>query len=143
MNRDPSVVSFTKVGAEVVAGVLGGFVDTLSWRSLVRIGKFLIVQRVTDGPIIWQFSLFGLFPLVVIMTNSTLLSVRKKHQPVPVPHYASAQHYAQPHGGYLPQQPGFPPQQAQFNWPPPSMGLGPTAPAEKSAEQKKSWFGSS
>lgn len=35
MNRDPSVVSFTKVGAEVVAGVVGGFVDALSWRSLV------------------------------------------------------------------------------------------------------------
>jgi hypothetical protein len=35
MNRDPSIVSFTKVSAEVVAGVLGGFVDTLSWRSLV------------------------------------------------------------------------------------------------------------
>jgi hypothetical protein len=37
MDRDPSVVSFTKVGAEVVAGVVGGFVDALSWRSLVSL----------------------------------------------------------------------------------------------------------
>lgn len=41
MNRDPSVVSFTRVGAEVIAGVVGGFVDTLSWRSLVRLSQMV------------------------------------------------------------------------------------------------------
>ncbi|KAH8080784.1 Di-sulfide bridge nucleocytoplasmic transport domain-containing protein [Filobasidium floriforme] len=114
MNRDPSVVSFTKVGAEVVAGVVGGFVDALSWRSLM--------------------ALFGLFPLMIILTNSTLLNVRKKHQPpagsgYPHPH----QHHPQQTGpsGYAPigqaQQlhPGYVPQQAQFHWPPPVMGPAP------------------
>lgn len=61
-------------------------------------------------------ALFGLFPLMIILTNSTLLNVRKKHQPVVGPVY-------HPHPQYAPVHPGYPPQQAHFNWPPPPMGL--------------------
>lgn len=50
MNRDPSIVSFTKVSAEVVAGVLGGFVDTLSWRSLVSPRLHTTFSRVAVFP---------------------------------------------------------------------------------------------
>lgn len=36
MNRDPTVVGHAKVGAEMFAGVISGFVDELSWKTIVR-----------------------------------------------------------------------------------------------------------
>lgn len=35
MNRDPTVVGHAKVGAEMFAGVISGFVDELSWKTIV------------------------------------------------------------------------------------------------------------
>jgi hypothetical protein len=36
MNRDPTVVGRAKVGAELIAEVVNGFVEPISWKTLVR-----------------------------------------------------------------------------------------------------------
>ena len=35
MNRDPSTVGRAKVGAELIAEVVNGFVEPISWKTLV------------------------------------------------------------------------------------------------------------
>ena len=35
MNRDPTVVGRAKVGAELIAEVINGFVEPISWKTLV------------------------------------------------------------------------------------------------------------
>jgi hypothetical protein len=39
MNRDPTVVGRAKVGAELIAEVINGFVEPISWKTLVRIPR--------------------------------------------------------------------------------------------------------
>jgi hypothetical protein len=36
MNRDPTKVGRAKVGAELIAEVVNGFVEPISWKTLVR-----------------------------------------------------------------------------------------------------------
>jgi hypothetical protein len=36
MNRDPSTVGRARVGAELIAEVVNGFVEPISWKTLVR-----------------------------------------------------------------------------------------------------------
>lgn len=36
MNRDPTVVGRAKVGAELIAEVVNGFVEPITWKTLVR-----------------------------------------------------------------------------------------------------------
>jgi hypothetical protein len=36
MNRDPTMVGRAKVGAELIAEVINGFVEPISWKTLVR-----------------------------------------------------------------------------------------------------------
>lgn len=36
MNRDPVAVGRAKVGAELIAEVINGFVEPISWKTLVR-----------------------------------------------------------------------------------------------------------
>lgn len=36
MNRDPKIVGRAKVGAEMLAEVINGFVEPISWKTLVR-----------------------------------------------------------------------------------------------------------
>ena len=36
MNRDPTVVGRAKVGAELIAEVINGFVEPISWKTLVK-----------------------------------------------------------------------------------------------------------
>jgi hypothetical protein len=36
MNRDPTIVGRAKVGAEMIAEVINGFVEPISWKTLVR-----------------------------------------------------------------------------------------------------------
>ncbi|KAF8168350.1 Di-sulfide bridge nucleocytoplasmic transport domain-containing protein [Crassisporium funariophilum] len=63
MNRDPSVVGRAKVGAELIAEVVNGFVEPISWKTLI-------------------FTLTSLAFLTVFI--NTLLSLyRAKHQPIP------------------------------------------------------------
>ncbi|CAA7264680.1 unnamed protein product [Cyclocybe aegerita] len=62
MNRDPSVVGRAKVGAELIAEVINGFVEPISWKTLI-------------------FTLTSLAFLTVFI--NTLLSLyRSKHQPI-------------------------------------------------------------
>jgi hypothetical protein len=35
MNRDPTLVGRAKVGAELIAEVINGFVEPISWKTLV------------------------------------------------------------------------------------------------------------
>ena len=37
MNRDPALVGRAKVGAELIAEVVNGFVEPISWKTLVRL----------------------------------------------------------------------------------------------------------
>jgi hypothetical protein len=37
MNRDPAIVGRAKVGAELIAEVVNGFVEPISWKTLVRL----------------------------------------------------------------------------------------------------------
>jgi len=37
MNRDPAAVGRAQVGAETFAGVVNGFVDPISWKTMVRL----------------------------------------------------------------------------------------------------------
>lgn len=37
MNRDPTKVGRAKVGAELIAEVVNGFVEPISWKTLVRL----------------------------------------------------------------------------------------------------------
>lgn len=44
MNRDPSIVGRAKVGAELIAEVVNGFVEPISWKTLVSaVLPFLLV----------------------------------------------------------------------------------------------------
>lgn len=36
MNRDPTIVGRAKVGAEMIGEVVNGFVEPISWKTLVR-----------------------------------------------------------------------------------------------------------
>lgn len=40
MNRDPLAVGRAQVGAETFAGVVNGFVDPISWKTMVRQRSF-------------------------------------------------------------------------------------------------------
>lgn len=39
MNRDPTIVGRAKVGAEMIAEVVNGFVEPISWKALVSISS--------------------------------------------------------------------------------------------------------
>jgi len=62
MNRDPSTVGRAKVGAELIAEVVNGFVEPISWKTLI-------------------FTLTSLAFLTVFI-NSLLSLYRAKHQPI-------------------------------------------------------------
>jgi len=62
MNRDPSTVGRAKVGAELIAEVVNGFVEPISWKTLI-------------------FTLTSLVFLTVFI-NSLLSLYRAKHQPI-------------------------------------------------------------
>ncbi|KAF8807174.1 hypothetical protein BYT27DRAFT_7189257 [Phlegmacium glaucopus] len=62
MNRDPSTVGRAKVGAELIAEVVNGFVEPISWKTLI-------------------FTLTSLSFLTVFI-NSLLSLYRAKHQPI-------------------------------------------------------------
>jgi len=60
MNRDPAVVGRAKVSAELVAEVVNGFVEPISWKTLVSIkglDTFLIIVTVLrfSPSVLWHF----------------------------------------------------------------------------------------
>ncbi|KAJ8520361.1 hypothetical protein ONZ45_g2814 [Pleurotus djamor] len=88
MNRDPSIVGRAKVGAELIAEVVNGFVEPISWKTLI-------------------FTLTSMSFLTVFI--NTLFSIyRSRHQPGPSapplhPSYSIGPPTQFPHyGAYLP-----------------------------------------
>jgi len=68
MNRDPTIVGRAKVGAEMIAEVVNGFVEPISWKTLA-------------------FTLTSLAFLTVFI-NALLSLYRSRHHPVPpAPHH--------------------------------------------------------
>lgn len=80
MNRDPAIVGRAKVGAELIAEVVNGFVEPISWKALA-------------------FTLTSLSFLTVFINS--LLSLFRSRQHHPIPGVAIQQHPLQP-------QPSFP-----------------------------------
>ncbi|KXN84802.1 Nucleus export protein brr6 [Leucoagaricus sp. SymC.cos] len=66
MNRDPAVVGRAKVSAELIAEVVNGFVEPISWKTLI-------------------FSLSSL-SFLTIFVNALLSLYRTRHQPNHTPH---------------------------------------------------------
>ncbi|KAF9480426.1 hypothetical protein BDN70DRAFT_877564 [Pholiota conissans] len=91
MNRDPTTVGRAKIGAELIAEVVNGFVEPISWKTLI-------------------FTLTSLAFLTAFI--NTLLSLyRAKHQPASQaahqapPPFPAATPFPPQHFGYLPQGP--------------------------------------
>jgi len=83
MNRDPSVVGRAKVGAELIAEVVNGFVEPISWKTLA-------------------FTLSSLSFLTVFI-NSLFSFYRSRHSPTTSPHPVNPSTPYSPHSGsYLP-----------------------------------------
>ncbi|KAF9457462.1 Di-sulfide bridge nucleocytoplasmic transport domain-containing protein [Collybia nuda] len=89
MNRDPAIVGRAKVGAEMIAEVVNGFVEPISWKALA-------------------FTLTSLSFLTVFI-NSLLSLYRTKHHPIPAtaaptqhqPFPAATPYPPHQFGGYL------------------------------------------
>lgn len=47
MNRDPTKVGRAKVGAELIAEVVNGFVEPISWKTLVRLRFKYVIWELT------------------------------------------------------------------------------------------------
>ncbi|KAF9529470.1 nuclear membrane protein [Crepidotus variabilis] len=87
MNRDPTVVGRAKVGAELIAEVINGFVEPISWKTLL-------------------FTLSSLAFLTVFI--NTLLSLyRSKHQPIPDPPRHGTPHFPIAPATPFPQNMGY------------------------------------
>jgi len=91
MNRDPAVVGRAKVGAELIAEVVNGFIEPISWKALV-------------------LTLTSLSFLTVFI-NSLLSLYRARHHPITVEPtqdqpFPTGTTYPPHHfGGYLPPAP--------------------------------------
>ncbi|KAF8887710.1 Di-sulfide bridge nucleocytoplasmic transport domain-containing protein [Infundibulicybe gibba] len=73
MNRDPTVVGRAKVGAELIAEVVNGFVEPISWKTLA-------------------FTLTSLSFLTVFI-NALLSLYRSRHHPITAPPPLHPQHF--------------------------------------------------
>ncbi len=56
MNRDPSIVGRAKVGAELIAEVVNGFVEPISWKTLVSAVLPFLLVPVPSELIVFFFS---------------------------------------------------------------------------------------
>lgn len=81
MNRDPTKVGRAKVGAELIAEVVNGFVEPISWKTLVRSLSISSLRTETDRGA-QAFTLTSLSFLTVFV-NSLLSLYRSKHTPPP------------------------------------------------------------
>lgn len=107
MNRDPTVVGRAKVGAELIAEVINGFVEPISWKTLVscdpdtrhctKANSFLPIQAFTLSSLAFM----------TIFVNSLLSLFRSR---LSTPERAPAQ---PPQLYSLPPPPLYPPQQAR------------------------------
>ncbi|KAJ9111130.1 hypothetical protein QFC19_001329 [Naganishia cerealis] len=116
MNRDPTVVGHAKVGAEMFAGVISGFVDELSWKTI--------------------FFLLCTMTCFVFITNSALFTIRAKHaQSHNVAGSRPGPSAGHPDSGYMGPRP---PQTRDFEWPPlGSSGQGVGARSVSASSDKR------
>ncbi|KAL0945560.1 hypothetical protein HGRIS_014721 [Hohenbuehelia grisea] len=100
MNRDPSIVGRARVGAELIAEVVNGFVEPISWKTLVRTHPSFYHHPVVTNEN-QAFTLTSLSFLTVFI-NSLFSLYRSRHSPSapshpPPPSAPYPPHYA----GYL------------------------------------------
>lgn len=89
-NRDPILVGRAKVGAELIAEVINGFVEAISWKTLVR--------KTSPDLHTWLNILLQIFTLtslafLTVFINTLLSLYRSKHHPItdhPTPHFPIA-----------------------------------------------------
>jgi hypothetical protein len=85
MSRDPTIVGRAKVGAEMIAEVVNGFVEPISWKTLVR-GS---VSHAFGPPTRLLTNLAGFFQaftltslsFLTLFINALLSLYRSRHQP--------------------------------------------------------------
>lgn len=97
MHRDPSVVGRAKVGAEMLAEVVNGFVEPISWKTLVSRLVYLCTNLALND-FLKLFTLSSLSFLTVFV-NALLSLYRSRHspdrqerrvaQPPMIPHFPS------------------------------------------------------
>lgn len=82
MSRDPTVVGRARLSAETLGEIVNGFVEPISWKTLVCTDKGRPEHHSPFGQI---FSLSTLACLITV-TNSALFNLRARHQPQPLHH---------------------------------------------------------
>ncbi|KAK2462103.1 hypothetical protein APHAL10511_006566 [Amanita phalloides] len=88
MNRDPTVVGRAKVGAELIAEVVNGFVEPISWKTLI----FILTS----------------LSFLTVFINTLLSLYRARRQPITAPSQNNHSAYGVPpypphhYGGFLP-----------------------------------------
>jgi hypothetical protein len=87
MNRDPTTVGRARIGAELIAEVVNGFVEPISWKTLV-------------------FSLTSL-SFLTLFVNTLLSLYRSRHQPPSSPTSYPAAPVPSFHQPYLPLHPNL------------------------------------
>lgn len=84
MNRDPTIVGRAKVGAEMIAEVVNGFVEPISWKALVSISsdeKDLVL--LTTWTLFYKAFTLTSLSFLTIFINSLLSLYRTRHHPIP------------------------------------------------------------
>ncbi len=98
MNRDPATLGRARVGAELIAEVVNGFVEPISWKTLVWSSPGCYCELISSQ----AFTLTSLsFLTVFINALLSLYRARLIHPSAPPaqpPHYPIDMH---PYGGYL------------------------------------------
>jgi hypothetical protein len=80
MNRDPTKVGRARVGAELIAEVVNGFVEPISWKTLVCALHVYYWQRQNLTYLLQIFTITSLSFLTVFV-NSLLSLYRSRHNP--------------------------------------------------------------
>lgn len=79
MNRNPKVVGVARVGAETLAEVVNGFVETVSWRTMVSATAVFSAPHCDVLTRVPQLFLLAVLFLIISFTNTTITSYRRSH----------------------------------------------------------------
>jgi hypothetical protein len=79
MSRDPTVVGRARLSAETLGEIVNGFVEPISWKTLVRA---CFSSELADECQIFSLSTLA---CLITVTNSALFNLRARHQPAPAP----------------------------------------------------------
>ena len=89
MQRDPTVIGRAKVGAELIAEVVNGFVEPISWKTLVSYSTIVVrfvpmltkFRSLSPYPILSQAFTLTSLAFLTLFINALLSLYRAKHQP--------------------------------------------------------------